>query len=131
MNSWLRAFAKAAADAVADRARRAALMAVLWLLAAIFFLVALGFITGSIYTAIANEVGPVSAGFIVAGGFLFIAVVLVVAAMIRSRQDQPDSATEADPLVAAADPNKPASVSSVASSFAYGFARGLSRRRKS
>jgi hypothetical protein len=131
MNSWLSALAKSAANAAADRARRAAVMAALWLFAAIFFLVALGFITGSIYTAIANEVGPVSAGFIVAGGFLFLAVILIVAAMIRGRRDQPQTSVDADPLAAAADPNRPASLGTVASSFAYGFARGLSRRRKS
>jgi hypothetical protein len=131
MRNWLSALAKTAANAAADRARRAAVMAVLGLLAGIFFLVALGFMTGSIYTAIANELGPVSAGFIVAGGFLFLSIVLIAAALIRSNRDKPDSAGVADPLAAAADPSKPASLSSVASSFAYGFARGLSRRRKS
>ncbi|MCW5698028.1 MAG: hypothetical protein KIS96_15005 [Bauldia sp.] len=131
MNAWLSAIAKTAADAARDSARRIAIAATLWLLAAIFFLAALGFAVGSIYTAIANEVGPVSAGFIVAGGFLFLAIVFAAVAMIRSRRDEgkaPD-----DPLAVAreADPARPGGMGAVAASFAYGFARGLSRRRKS
>jgi len=131
MNAWISALVKSAAEAARDSARRVAVVVALYLLAAIFFLIALGFITGSVYTAIANEVGPVSAGFIVAGGFIFIAAVLVIAAMIRSRADRPEAGEDPLGLTPGPDPARPAGLSTVASSFAYGFARGLSRRRKS
>ncbi len=70
-----------AADAAA-RARRAA---VVYMAAALLALVGLGFLVGAGYIAAARELGSLEAALIFAGGFVVVALILIVVQRIWSK----------------------------------------------
>lgn len=128
MKAWLSVLGRAAGEIAEREVRRLAILAVMWLAAALMVLVALGFATGAVYAAIEAELGPVWAALIMAGGFVVLGLFLVLAASRRGRR--PDrGAGVVMPEERPGDP--PANLAAVAAAFAYGFARGIGRRRRS
>jgi hypothetical protein len=132
MMSWLSALGAAAADQAGRAMQRIASKALLWLVGGALMLVALGFMTAALYTVIADRLGPVPAQLILAGIFAFVGIVIVLIAALSGRRPPPPDG------VAALDPTgelglgkgRPAGLAAVTAAFAFGFARGLLRRRR-
>lgn len=136
MLTWLSDLAKAGGTIAQREIGRIAVTIGLLALAGILALVALGFITAGIYTAIRNELGPVSALFIMAGIFIAMAVIAALVGSRRGRQKRPRRRViieeEIDPGLPPGSQNeKLASLGTVAGAFAFGLARGFVRRRRS
>ncbi len=132
MMSFLSAIGNAAARQAEKSLGRMARLVALYVVGGLMLLVALGFLTAALYTAIAGQLGVIPAQLIVAGIFLVLGLVLIVVAAMRERP-------EAEPRqgLAAMEmqeefgiKGRPAGLATVAASFAFGLARGLTRRRR-
>ena len=115
-------------DLVRDEIRRGAMAAMLWFLAFLLLLVAIGFAIGGVYSAIEAPLGPVAASFIVGGGALVLGLLLVFIAnrsLRRGREVRREAIDEfADDHPRAAD------LGDIVGAFAIGLAQGLAKRRK-
>lgn len=130
MNRWLTAIGSAVAGEAQARAQRFAMKAVLGLLAVALLLVSAGFLVGALYTALERSQGPLAAQLIVAAIFALAGLVFAVAAAMAGRRPQepaPLTALNVEEELGTA--GKPAGLAGVAAAFAFGFARGLTRRR--
>jgi sulfite exporter TauE/SafE len=134
MLSWLSSLARTGSEIAQREVKKLALMIGLLVLAGLLFLVALGFITAGIYTAIRNELGPVSALFIMAGIFLVLMVIAFLVATRGQRKPRRRRVTLTEEVDDALPPGREgdrlASLGTVAAAFAFGVVRGLTRRRR-
>ena len=122
------AILRLAGDLVRDQARRAAMAAGMWTIAFLLVLTALGFAIGGVYSAIEAPLGPIAASFILAALALVLAISLV---MVAGRSIRRGRRTRRDAIKEFADEHPRASgIGDVSAAFAYGFAKGLTRRRK-
>jgi uncharacterized membrane protein YedE/YeeE len=125
------AFARIGGDLVQREAGRIAKAGALWLLGALIILTALGFLLAGIYLAIANALSPLPALFIMAGGLLVIAmIVFAIAARQGRRPRRSPPPAELSTELGLAPEGGRSNLAAVAAAFAFGFARGLSRRRR-
>ena len=115
-------------DLVRDEVRRAVMAVALWTLAFLLILVAGGFAIGGIYSAIEAPLGPIAASFIVAGGALFFAIVLVLAANSALRRGRAVRREAIDEF--ADDHPRAAGLGDVVGAFGVGLVQGLAKRRK-
>jgi hypothetical protein len=128
MTSWLRSFTAPAVYEVKASAGALARKTVLMAVGAFAFAVAAGFIVAAAYTAIHSAYGPIAAQLSLAGFFVLLGIVFLVMARASSRHRHPVSAAPRADGYADYDPDAPASLPTIASAFALGFARGLRRR---
>jgi hypothetical protein len=116
-------------DLARDQARRAVMAVSMWTVAFLLILTALGFAVGGVYSAIEAPLGSIAASFILAGMTLALALLLVFLAGRylrqgrRSRHEAIDEFAEEHP--------RATGIGDVAAAFAYGLAKGLTKRRKS
>ncbi|MCW5713250.1 MAG: phage holin family protein [Bauldia sp.] len=133
MLSWLSALARTGTEVAQREVKKLALMVGLLILAGLLLLVALGFITAGVYTAIRNELEPVSALFIMAGIFLVLALIAFLVAN-RGQRKPRRRVTLTEEVDEALPPGREgdrlASLGTVAAAFAFGLVRGLTRRRR-
>lgn len=134
MLSWLSSLARTGTEVAQREVKKLALMVGLLVLAGLTFVVALGFIAAGIYTAIRNELGPVSALFIMAGIFLVMTLIVFLVATRSSRKPRRRRVTLTEEVDDALPPGREgdqlASLGTVAAAFAFGVVRGLTRRRR-
>lgn len=115
-------------DIVRDEIRRSVRAVAMWILAFILILLALGFAIGGIYSAIAGPLGPVAASFIVAGGALILALLLIMAVSMSFsrghsiRREAIDEFKEDHP--------RASGVGDIVGAFGIGLVQGLAKRRK-
>jgi len=117
-----------AGDLVRDEIRRIGMAIAMWALAFILIIVALGFAIGGIYSAIAAPLGAVAASFIVAGGVLVLAMLLVAIAagsLRRGRSVRREAINEF-----ADDHPRAVGIGDIAGQFGVGLINELTRRRK-
>lgn len=114
---------RAIADFAREQIRPVAAALAMWTIAGLLALVVVGFAIGGAYSAIEAPLGPIAASFIMAGIAL---VLLIIMILLANRQISRVGKTSAPP------PSEPPAegLGSVAAAFAYGFAKGLGRRRK-
>ena len=133
MMSWLSSLARTGSEIAQREVKKLALMIGLLVLAGLLLLVALGFITAGTYTAIRNELGPVSALFIMAGIFLVLTVIAFLVAT-RGQRKPRRRVTLTEEVDEALPPGREgdrlASLGTVAAAFAFGVVRGFTRRRR-
>ncbi len=115
-------------DLVRDEVRRAVMAVALWTLAFLLILVAAGFAVGGIYSAIEAPLGPVAASFIVAGGALVLAIILVLIANSALRRGRAVRREAIDEF--ADDYPKASGLGDVVGAFGIGLVQGLAKRRK-
>ncbi len=133
MLSWLSSLARTGSEIAQREVKKLALMIGLLVLAGLTFLAALGFATAGVYTAIRNELGPVSALFIMTGIFLALTVIAFLVAT-RGQRRSPRRITLSEEAEDALPPGREgdrlASLGTVAAAFAFGLVRGFTRRRR-
>jgi len=122
------AFFRLAGDLARDRAKRVILAISMWTVAFLLVLTAIGFAVGGVYAAIAAPLGPIAASFILAGIVLALALMLIFVAG-RSLRRGRSSRREAIDEFAGEHPGA-TGIGDVAGAFAYGLAKGLTKRRK-
>lgn len=115
-------------ELVRDEIRRGIMALALWSLAFLLILLALGFGVGGIYSAIEAPLGPVAASFIVAGGALFLAIILVLIANSSLRRGRTVRREAIDEF--ADDHPKASGVGDIVGAFGIGLVQGLAKRRK-
>ena len=131
MGNWLSGLARLGGDLAGKQARRLGEAVALWGLVAVFLLIAMGFAIAGIYAAIRTGLGPIPSLFIMAALFVGLALIVVlVASLRRNRQRRADLMAEAPELRMSPEGARLASFGTVAAAFAFGLARGLTRRRK-
>jgi len=116
-----------AGDLVRDEIRRIGVAVAMWTLAFLMIIVALGFAIGGVYSAIAAPLGATAASFIVAGGVLVLAILLVAIAagsLRRGRTVRREAISEF-----AEDHPRAAGIGDIAGQFSVGLFRGFTRRR--
>jgi hypothetical protein len=114
---------RAMADFARDQIRPVAAALAMWTIAALLALVVVGFAIGGVYSAIEAPLGPIAASFIMAGiALLFVIVLVLMANRQISRLGNTTAPQPSEPPVEG--------LGSVAAAFAYGFAKGLGRRRR-
>ena len=117
-----------AGDLVRDEMRRIGMAIAMWALAFLLVIVALGFAIGGIHAAIAAPLGAAAASFIVAGGVLVLALLLVAIAAGSLRQGRTVRREAISEF--AEDHPRAASLGELAGQFGVGLFRGFTRRRK-
>ena len=115
-------------DIVRDEVRRSVMAVAMWSLAFVLILVALGFAIGGVYSAIAAPLGPVAASFIVAGGALVLAIVLVLIVNGSFRRGRTIRREAIDEF--AEDHPRAAGIGDIVGAFGIGLVQGLAKRRK-
>jgi type VI protein secretion system component VasK len=127
MLHWLSGLAQFGADVARREVKRLVAMMIFIGLAVLCVILALGFFLAGLFVALEQSLGPVAACFIMFGGLLFIALTffLLASAPGRRRRRRDDF----DEELALAGEERPG-VAGVAAAFAFGLARGFSRRRK-
>ncbi len=128
MLPWLTAFVRLGGDLARREMARIFVAIALWSLAAILILCALGFAVGGVHAAIASGLGPVAARFVMSGGFLALALLTFALAAWRKRRGRRRRPALDVPGLDVG--GQRVSLATVAAAFAFGFARGLTRRRK-
>lgn len=120
---------------IAAVAERKATGAVLLLLACLAFITAIGLATASLWLVIAPDLGPAGAFLVLAGGFVALALVLLLIGWLTQRQKAPPppvaAPAPADPilaLVASLFGNNQAAM--LAGTLVAGFLAERAKRRK-
>lgn len=124
------ALARAVSGFAQDLLKPVVAAVIMWTIAAVLFLVVIGFVIAGTYHAIEAPLGPVAASFIMAAIALVPAMILIMVANSTISRIGAKPAKPAPPP-AAPPPEPPAAgFGDIATAFAFGFARGLGRRRK-
>ena len=126
MQSMRLAILRLAGDVVRDQARRAAVAVGVWAIAFFLVLTTIGFAIGGVYSAIEAPLGPVAASFILAA--LGTALLLVFVASRSLRQGRRSRRKAIDEF--ALEHPKASGIGDVTAAFAFGLAKGLTKRRK-
>jgi len=132
MLPWLSAIARLGGDLAQREIGRLAAVLAFWVLGGLLAFGAIGFVVGGIYISIATPLGPIAASFIMAGGLFVMALIAFFVASRRGRSVRPvrPSVQVAAELELDEAPGPRASVAAVVAAFAFGLARGFTRRRK-
>ena len=127
MFHWLSGLAQLGADVARREVKRLVLMIVFISLAVLCIMLALGFFLAGIFLAIEQSLGPIAACFIMFGGLLLIALVFFLLSSRggKRRHRRREIEEELDELA-----DERPGVAGVAASFAFGLARGFTRRRR-
>lgn len=124
------ALARAVSGLAQDLVKPVVMAVIMWTIAAILFLVVIGFVVSGIYHAIEAPLGPVAASFIMAAIALVPAIVLIMVANSSIARIGAKPPTPVAPPVAPPRETTVEGLGNIAAAFAFGFAKGLGRRRK-
>lgn len=113
---------------IREQVRSASVAGVLYLIAFLVLVVALGFTIGGIYSAIEAPLGPIAASFIVAGGLAVLAVIFIIGANMALRRGKRRREAALDAFVE--EHRTATGLGGIAGAFALGLAQGLARRRR-
>ncbi len=129
MFGWISGLAQAGVEVAKREVKRLVLMMVFISIAVMCVLLALGFFLAGIYIALLQALGPVAACFIMFGGLLFLALTFGLLAT-RGGGKKKRRVEEIEEDLALANEERPG-LAGVAAAFAFGLARGFTKRRRS